>query len=304
MPEGPEVRHYADALATALENKTVLEITARTKNAKLWLLKNAEKLKGRSITRVFSRGKNIIGLIEGGFYFYSHQMMWGSWIIIQDKPFLPPDRRERARIVVEDAAAILNSAPIFEVGKGNPLTVPSLVNLGPDVLPYEGETFDAKETLQRLCKKEHKNTPIGAALLDQTIVAGLGNYLRAEILFLATIDPWRAVKSLSKKELQTIVELIPQVSKTAYAEHRTVTADLQTRMIGDPSLVYVPGKEYGTRHYVFRRTNLPCLMCGTPIKQKRQVLGSPDEETQEEETEKTSRIVYFCPQCQHVGEVA
>ena len=69
-------------------------------------------------------------------------------------------------------------------------------------------------------------------------------------------------------------------------------------MSGDPSLVYQQGREYGTRHLVFRRTNLPCLRCGEKIKQLRQpTYNSGGNEEEEERT----RIVYFCPQCQGVG---
>ena len=60
--------------------------------------------------------------------------------------------------------------------------------------------------------------------------------------------------------------------------------------------MYAPGREYGTRHYVYRRTNLPCLVCGTLIRQKRQVTRQQDETEDGEEKE---RIIYFCPCCQN-----
>jgi formamidopyrimidine-DNA glycosylase len=66
-------------------------------------------------------------------------------------------------------------------------------------------------------------------------------------------------------------------------------------MASDPSLVYQPGREYGTRHMVFRRTNLPCLRCGEKIRQLRQ--RTSQAETDEEER---TRIVYFCAKCQKV----
>jgi len=67
------------------------------------------------------------------------------------------------------------------------------------------------------------------------------------------------------------------------------------RMAADPKLVYQPGREYGTRHMVFRRTNLPCLRCGEKIRQLRQkTTRRADEE------EERTRIVYFCPTCQSV----
>jgi formamidopyrimidine-DNA glycosylase len=64
-------------------------------------------------------------------------------------------------------------------------------------------------------------------------------------------------------------------------------------MASDPSLVYQPGREYGTRHMVFRRTNLPCLRCGEKIRQLRQKTIQ-DQDAEEERT----RIVYFCAKCQ------
>ena len=74
----------------------------------------------------------------------------------------------------------------------------------------------------------------------------------------------------------------------------TVSDEARTRLQNDSSLVYTPGSEYGTRHYVFRRTNLPCLVCGGTIRQLRQVTKA------DEEGEKT-RIIYFCPTCQETN---
>jgi formamidopyrimidine-DNA glycosylase len=66
-------------------------------------------------------------------------------------------------------------------------------------------------------------------------------------------------------------------------------------MAADPALVYQPGREYGTRHLVFRRTNLPCLRCGEAIRQLRQKTSQRDSEEEER-----TRIVYFCAKCQNV----
>ena len=84
-------------------------------------------------------------------------MMWGRWQTFEPaprrrKPIELPDkdRRERARIVVEGAAAILLSAPIFNVGEGDPYEqIEILGTLGPDALPYRGR-FERKEFLRRL----------------------------------------------------------------------------------------------------------------------------------------------------------
>jgi formamidopyrimidine-DNA glycosylase len=223
-------------------------------------------------------------------------MMWGRWHVIEGDETAVADRRERARIVVEGATAILMSAPIFEIGFGDPYeNLEYLSALGPDIL---AQRFDRKEFESRLKEPTNLGRTIGDALLDQRICAGIGNYLRAEILFAASMDPWMKVGDLSATDVVALGKLIPQLSKLSYKQSRTVTGDLQTRMASDPDLVYVPGKEYGTRHYVFRRTNLPCLICGEPIRQLRQETTNLSQPQPDEEQK--SRIVYFCARCQHV----
>jgi formamidopyrimidine-DNA glycosylase len=302
MPEGPEVRKYADALDVALSGRRILSLEARTKEARKWLLENESRLVGRRVERVVSHGKHLIGYIEGDFFFHSHLMMWGRWqtfgptrgrrklIELPEK-----DRRERARIVVEGAAAILLSAPIFNVGEGDPYEVIEiLATLGPDALPYRGR-FNRKEFLFRLT--EHKDETIGAALLNQRIVAGLGNYLRAEILFNCQLNPWLVVREISQRKINCLSKTIPQLASDAYKRGATAAEADRKRMAGDPSLVYQPGREYGTRHMVFRRTNLPCLRCGEKIRQLRQRTSQTDADEEER-----TRIVYFCAKCQNVEE--
>src|ERR1043165_6759584 len=298
MPEGPEVRKYADALDAALSGRAILSFEARTKDARKWLHENESRLKGRHIERVVSHGKHLLGYIEGGFFFHSHLMMWGRWQTfgpIKSKRIELPerDRRERARIVVDGGAAILLSAPIFNAGEGDPYEqIEILATLGPDALPYRGR-FDAREFQRRLLLHQHET--IGAALLNQQIVASLGNYLRAEILFACKLNPWLTVADLTQRDLSCLTRNIPRWTRDAYERGATAAPPDRERMASDPALVYQPGREYGTRHMVFRRTNLPCLRCGEKIRQLRQ-RTSHSEDDEEERT----RIVYFCAKCQKV----
>ncbi|MBD1921727.1 Fpg/Nei family DNA glycosylase [Microcoleus sp. FACHB-831] len=293
MPEGPEVRRFADSLCKALEGKEIISLMARTRGAKAWLLEHPGVLINRRIERVRSRGKHLYCLIEGGYYFHSHLMMWGRWAVESEVP-LEIDRRERARIVVPDAIAILYSAPIFEIGAGDPFElVENLRTLGPDILPYPEEgLFDTVKFKERLLTPENSDRAIGAALLDQQILAGIGNYLRAEILFDCRLDPWKLVGELTTNELERLCESIVKLALRADEKGGvTVSDEERSRMKTDSTLVYQLGREYGNRHYVFRRTNLPCLRCNDTIRQLRQVTRA------DEEGEK-SRIIYFCPSCQ------
>jgi formamidopyrimidine-DNA glycosylase len=218
-------------------------------------------------------------------------MMWGRWQTFGATELPEKDRRERARIVVNGAAAILLSAPIFNVGEGDPYQkIEILSTLGPDALPYRGK-FNREEFVRRLF--EHKDETIGAALLNQRIVAGLGNYLRAEILFACKLNPWLTAGELTQRKLSCLSKTVPRLTRDAYKRSATASEEDRKRMASDPSLVYQPGREYGTRHMVFRRTNLPCLRCGEKIRQLRQkTIQSEDDE------EERTRIVYFCAKCQ------
>ncbi len=328
MPEGPEVRKYADALDAVLTGRAITSLEARTRDARAWLQDGAERLRGKHVRRVFSHGKHLLGLIEGGFFFHSHLMMWGRWqTFASGASELPPEkgRRERARILVEGGgAAVLLSAPIFNVGEGDPYkTIENLASLGPDILPYDIKRvaggaafagvdrlkarFDAVEFRRRLLLPEHLDITVGAALLNQRILAGLGNYLRAEVLFNCRLNPWRKVSELTKRDLQCLSRTAPELARRAYEHSATASDAERERMRTDPSLVYQPGREYGTRHLVFRRTNLPCLHCGESIKQLRQKTYNAEQGVSDatraagaDEPEERTRIVYFCAKCQKV----
>ncbi len=297
MPEGPEVRRYADLLAENLAGQPLVALWTRLKIAKAWLAEHESAIVGQKIERVFSHGKHLLGLLSGDFYFHSHLMMWGSWQIF-DRPPTEIDRRERTRIVTPNAAAILYSAPTFALGQGNPYEqIPILAELGTDVLPYVGD-FDRERFLKRLFAAENLDTAIGAVLLNQRVAAGIGNYLRAEILFNCRINPWRAVGELSDEETKCLSLTIPHFAVLAYKTGGfTVTDENKQRLLTEHGLAYRTGSEWGAKHYVFRRTNLPCLSCGEKIKQKRQVTREADDG----EDDKT-RIIYFCPNCQNVHE--
>ncbi|MEQ9667451.1 DNA-formamidopyrimidine glycosylase family protein [Coleofasciculus sp. G2-EDA-02] len=86
-------------LNQALGGKPIVSLKARTKAASSWEKEHPGVLLNKRIERVLSHGKHLVGLIEGGYYFHSHLMMWGSWAVL-DNPPQEIDRRERSRIVV------------------------------------------------------------------------------------------------------------------------------------------------------------------------------------------------------------
>ena len=292
------MRRAADTLHDALAGKRVVALSARTKAARAWLDARPHAFVGQTVDRVWSHGKILVGQTSGGAaepgFFSSHFMMWGRWHVVDpaDEIAVTRDRRERARIEVADAVAVLFSAPVFEVGTGDPYAgVAHLATLGPDVLPLGQAPYDAAAVRERMMASPERT--IGAVLLDQTVVAGVGNYLRAEILWQCRIDPWRAVGDLSEAEWACLADEVPRVCGLGYREAgRTVSDDEQARMSTEPGMTYNAPQPWSTRHAVFRRTNLPCLRCGGPVRQKRQT-------TRADEAGDKERIIYFCPVCQN-----
>ena len=122
---------------------------------------------------------------------------------------------------------MLLSAPVFELGQGDAFQSNDyLRRLGPDILPYPAEgPFDTGEFLKRLRAPEHAQHAIGAVLLNQQVVAGIGNYLRAEILFDCRLDPWRMVDELSADELQCLCDSIALMAQRAYANGGATVPD-------------------------------------------------------------------------------
>jgi formamidopyrimidine-DNA glycosylase len=300
MPEGPEVQRSADLLDDALAGHTIRTFEARTTAAREWLAAHEGAFEGKRVERVWAHGKHLVGQVEGDLFFHSHYLMWGRWHVVPPdaEEVVTKDRRERARIVTDDAAALLYSAPKFTVGQGDPYEgIPALSRLGPDVLD---EPFDADEFLRRLGLDPDR--AVGAALLDQTVAAGIGNYLRAEILYACRMDPWRLVGEMDGAERGCLAETVPRLSRQAYEDPgRTVPEAVQAEMVADRDLRYSPhAHAWNTRHWVFRRTNLPCLTCDDYVRQEHQLTREWVDDESGETVEK-KRIIYFCPTCQPVS---
>ncbi|PRY67486.1 endonuclease-8 [Glaciihabitans tibetensis] len=221
-------------------------------------------LSGQRIDEVVSVGKHILHRI-GEVTVHSHLKMEGSW-----HRYLPATAWRRP---AWQARAILATAGWVTVGfqLGILEVLPrereseAIGYLGPDIL---GPAWDPDEAARRLTADPAR--PIGLALLDQRVIAGLGNDYRNELCFLRGVLPTRPVG-----EVGDIPGLIALAHRLIYANRdraeRVTTGDTR------------PGKTA----WVARRDRKPCLRCGTRILRGR--LG---------ETVLTERDVYFCPRCQ------
>lgn len=223
MPEG-------DALHRAAERLRVLEgevVAVQTPHPRAAVLRLAERLDGRRLESVSAVGKNLVLGFEGGLLLRSHLRMRGRWRVqpAGTEPFGTPWLVLRGR----ERQAVLWNGPVLELTRGRS---PAVARLGPDVMRSPP---DLDGMLARLRRAEQRRE-VGEALLDQRLVAGIGNMWKAEALFDAGISPWRPLAELSDEELRRIL---------------TVAADL------------MQGPRGGRR--VYRRAGRPCLRCGTRV---------------------------------------
>jgi endonuclease-8 len=227
MPEGDSLRRAAECIR-ALEGEVVEVETPNPRAAALGL---AERLSGRRIERVEAVGKNLLLTFEGGLVLRSHLRMKGRWRVrpagspLTGSPWLVLRGRE--------AEAVLWHGPVLELTRGRA----RLDRLGPDVLD-DPPDLDAMVARLRQTDPERE---LGEALLDQRLVAGIGNLWRAEGLFLAQRSPWARLRVLSDDDLRRVLELTGAAMRAGRA----------------PRAVY-------------RRTGRPCPRCGTAIESRAQ----------------------------------
>jgi endonuclease VIII len=243
MPEG-------DALHRAARRLQVLvgqELEVETPHPRAAVKQLAPRLDGRRLEAVEAIGKNLLLHFEGGVVLRSHLRMKGRWRVLgRDAPvFGTPWLVLRG----DRHAGVLWNGPVLELDRG------LARRLGPDILA-EPPDFDA--IVARLRATPQART-IGEALLDQRVVAGIGNVWKVESLWAERVSPWRSLADVSDDKLRQVLA----------AAHRLMRARLE----GVP----------GTRH-VYRRKGHACPRCGTPIKSRPQ--GDD------------ARMAYWCAQCQ------
>jgi endonuclease VIII len=283
MSEGPEIHRISAQLTEELGGSRIVAVDSRLKKARAWLEEHPGLVEGRLLKRIYPAGKNMIWDLEGDLYFHFHLLMFGKMRTYSLKHRIEYDRTTRAVIVTTAKQLVLINGQVFNIGIGDPFEqLPSLKALGPDMCAVP---FDTNLFLERLNRPDNLDKEIGPVLLDQTVAAGLGNYLKSDILFECRINPWTLVGDLSPAEQACLAETVPDIGQRALRNRgQTVTNEV---------LAYLEAQNPGgvrwrDKHWVFRQSSKPCKICGTPIKMARQ---GPDK----------GRVTFFCPNCQGVG---
>lgn len=274
MPEGDTIFRTAQTLRRALEGETVRGIQTRV--AQIRLL-GASRLVGQEVHGIQSRGKHLlIWFSPSGLALHSHMKMTGSWHLYRHgERWRKPERLVTLRLDVDDWTAIAFSVPVCALLTADQIaTHPALASLGPDAVDTGPDLAEARRRLDR-----HHGHTIGEALLDQRVLAGVGNVYKSEVLFLHGLHPW------------TLVDEIPPEIREGVL---TTAAGLLGRNARSASPMRVTTGASGTRRadalWVYGRSRRPCRRCATPIAVRRQG--------------EQARVTYWCPSCQPCRSLA
>jgi len=261
MPEGDTIFRAARALHRALAGKRVAKF--ETAFAQLARVDDQSPIAGRTIERVRAAGKHLIIDFSGALSLRTHMRMNGSWHIYKTgERWQRPRSDMRVVVATDDYVAVGFNVPIAEFHATESLTL----DLGPDLL---GADFDLEETTRRI--RERGDEEIADVLLNQRVIAGIGNVFKSEVLFLANVSPFRRVTEVSDEELQKILTLSRRLLQ------RNVQPGARERRTTDRAH---PAEAL----WVYSRRGEPCRKCGARIeyrKQGRDVRGT-----------------YWCPKCQ------
>lgn len=229
---------------------------------------------GRTVESVSARGKHLLIAFSGDLVLRTHLRMNGSWHIYPTGArWQRPAGDMRVLVATADACAVGFNVPVAELLSGRGLQRHAqLQALGPDLL---GDTFDRAAALERI--RARATDPIAEVLLNQRVVAGIGNVFKSEILFLAGIDPFTPVSALAAADLERIVEICRE-QLTANVMDRSQALSRSTGRRTTRSL------DPNAKLWVYGRGGKPCRRCGAVIQSRKTGLDA--------------RLTYWCPACQ------
>ena len=271
MPEGPEIRRAADKIESVLKNKTIEKVEFGLKPLK----KYAKPLTGTNVLSLETRGKALLTHFDSGTTIYSHNQLYGVWRVVKRDKLPKTNRQLRLALHTHRHSALLYSASDISVWDTDHIEEhPFLKRIGPDIL---NPNLTWREVAERLESKAFSGRALNSVYLDQAFLAGLGNYLRSEILFAAGIHPSRKARELTKGQIGKLARATLEISQRSYALQGVTIPERRYKALKKQGLSY--GK---ARFFVFSRARQPCHICSTQI----------------ERSVANSRRIYVCGYCQ------
>ena len=278
MPEGDTIYRTARTLQKVLGGKVVTAF--ETGLAKLAAVNDESPIVGRTVERVEARGKWCLIFFSGDLILVTHMLMSGSWHIYKaGEKWWQPRSRMRVVITCGDYQAVAFNVPIAEFHMARSLERSSQVpKLGPDVL---SEGFSVEHGVQALRERaaSHPEDEVGVVLLNQRVMAGLGNVYKSEVAFTARVNPFRAMRTITEREMEALVEVARKYMTANVAEG---TSEQMVTYTGPRRTTRA--MDHGARMWVYRRQGEECRRCGAAIMMRKQGVQV--------------RSTYWCPSCQ------
>ena len=263
MPEGHTIHRLAREHRPLLVGKQV-----RVSSPQGRFAAGAALVDGRTVTKVEPYGKHLWYRFDGGELLHVHLGLYGKWATGR-LPAPEPRGALRVRITTDEAWLDLRGPTHCD------LVTPAerkvvLARLGPDPLRPAADPERAWDRITRT------KTPIGQLLMNQEVLAGVGNVYRAEILYRAALSPFRPGRDVPRETWDALWPDLVTLMKAGVRTGRIVTTERadRDRSRGTPS------RE--DSHYVYRRDGLPCRRCGTDV--RTEVMAA--------------RNLFWCPVCQ------
>jgi endonuclease VIII len=280
MPEGDTLYRAAETLRKALLGKQVRSFESSV--PEVAQVANRVRITGRVVSSVEARGKHLLITLseappgdeeatgteraDSDYVLHTHMRMNGSWHLYRpEERWQKPARLAVVTIHTEDFVAPCFSAPVVELLSARQAERhPDLSALGPDAMT---ESFDAAEARARM--RRRGDAEIGVALLNQRVMAGVGNVYKSEVMFVKGVSPFARVADLSDEVLDGLIA----------ESHRLMR--LNDRRGGRRTRFTLNARE---KLWVYGRSGEPCYRCGETIRMRRQGLDA--------------RSTYYCPGCQ------
>jgi len=261
MPEGHTIHRHARMHTAELGGQRLAVSSPQG-----WASEAAEAVDGKVLTHVDAYGKHLLYRFEDDLSVHVHLGLFGKFRRYK-LPGPPTRETTRLRFLGEERGMDLAGAVISQLI--DPAEEDELMaRLGPDPLVPRTRVNRLRTALAR------RKIPVGAALLDQSVIAGLGNIYRAEILFACGIDPHRESRSLTHDEVDCIWTTSKRMLRDGEKSGKIITV---TRADAAGPLSKLTGTD---RHQVYKREH--CQRCGTPVQSETMA----------------ARTLFWCPNCQ------
>ena len=274
MPEGDTIFRAARTLHRALAGRSVARF--ESVYPKLTRIDHDRPLAGRTVLSVTARGKHVLMTFSGDLILHTHMRMNGSWHI-----YRPGERwrapRHEMRICVDTAkyVAVGFNIPVAEFHTPAQLAQHEQIQaLGPDLTDPD---FNRGEVRRRMAP--FATEPLHDVLLNQRVVAGIGNVLKSEVLFVARLDPFMQAGELGDEAFERLMDTAHRLMDMNIRESAALPPAFGRRTTGslDPN----------AKLYVYGRSGRACRICGTAIEARK--------------TGMDARLTYWCPACQPPG---